>query len=288
MVTTKLKIHDKLPLTCTRLGTCCYDKMVHLNPWELHHFAKEKNKSPREFRDLYCEFGGIRLLFNGKENSRGKKACSLYVENFGCSAHAGRPLVCRLFPLGRQIQSEKIDYIFEGKDFPCLNECGEVINLPQLTVDEYLKGQETSKFENAQDAYLDLMQNLADFSFSLLLDTGLAESGDTETLKKWRELGNIKSEILVQKIGSEWLESLILPEIVENLDNPFEFVQTHTELLQAKAQEKFGNLQTNKEYHEASVVMMGVSLFLGISIGANSQNLAEYWIETAKNHGAKE
>ena len=103
MQTTKLSLEDRLPLTCSRRGTCCHGNLVMINPWELFCLAREKKVSPREFRDQYCESGGIRLRFNGKPGWQDKKACSQYIDNFGCSVHVGRPLACRLFPLGRQI-----------------------------------------------------------------------------------------------------------------------------------------------------------------------------------------
>ncbi len=288
MVTTKLSIQDTLPLTCSRTGTCCHGKLVLLNPWELVCLAREKKITPREFRDLYCEFGGIRLRFDGKVGWKELLACSQYVGNFGCSVHLGRPLSCRLYPLGRQIQSEEVHYMYLGDEFPCLEGCPEVTGLPQLTVGEYLKGQVTDKFEKAQDEYLELMQNLADIAFELLLDTGLAESGDKETLPIWRKMGNELPEQLADRIGQEWLDSLMLPEISDDLDDPILFARKHNDLLRIKAQEKFGTLQTNKEIHEASVLIMGVALHLARGIGANPEILAEHWIATAKNHGAVE
>ena len=71
--------------------------------------------------------------------------------------HLGRPLSCRLYPLGRQIQSEEIHYMFQGEEFPCLEGCPEVAELPLLSVEEYLNDQGTTKFEQAQDEYLELM-----------------------------------------------------------------------------------------------------------------------------------
>lgn len=288
IVTTKLTIQDKLPLTCSRTGTCCHGKLVLLNPWELLSLAKEKKITPREFRDRYCEFGGIRLRFDGKVGWKEQQACSQYIDNFGCSVHLGRPLSCRLYPLGRQIQSEEVQYIYQGNKFPCLEGCPEVLELPQLSVGEYLKGQLTDKFEQAQDAYLDLMQNLADIAFVLLLDTGLAESGDTKTLPLWRKMGNELPDELATRIGQEWLDYLTLPDITDELDDPTSFARKHNDLLQIKAQEKFGAAQTNKELREASVEIMGVALHLARAIGANPGILAEHWIDTAKNHGAQE
>jgi Fe-S-cluster containining protein len=282
MQTTQLSLEDTLPLTCTRAGTCCHGNLVLLNPWELFSLAKEKKKTTREFRDFYTEFGGIKLRFDGKADSKGKAACSQYVDGFGCSVHLGRPMACRLFPIGRQIHNSEVQYIYQGAKFPCLDGCPDVVELPHLSVGEYLQGQKTEHYEKAQDAYLELMQNLADMAFELFLDTGLAESGDTKTLSLWETMGNEGPEFLANRIGNEWIDCLMVPEISEDCIDPMAFVQKHTELLQTKAQEKFGALNTNQEFHEASVIIMGVALHLAQGIGANREGLAEHWCETAK------
>ena len=288
MKITKLGIHDKLPLTCSRTGTCCHGKLVQLNPWELVTLAREKKITPREFRDTYCEFGGIRLRFNGEVGWKDQQACSQYIPNFGCSVHLGRPLSCRLYPLGRQIQSGEVHYIYQGEQFPCLEGCPEVSDLPHLTVEKYLEGQNSGKFEKAQDAYLDMMENLADMAFALLLDTGLAQSGDRETLQQWWTMGNETPEALTARVGTEWIDALMLPDISDEPEDPFLFAQKHNELLQLKAQEKFGAVETNKELHEASVLLMGVALHLARALGADPKGLAEHWVDTAKKHGAQE
>lgn len=286
-VRTKLNIQDKLPLTCSRTGTCCHGKLVLLNPWELAFIAKEKKITPREFRDAYCDYGGIRLRFNGKAGWKDQPACSQYIENFGCSVHSGRPLSCRLYPLGRQIQSGNVNYMYEGKAFPCLEGCPEVIGLPQLTVADYLNGQETAMFEKAQDEYLEVMQDMADIAFVLFLDSGLAASGEKETLQQWRKLGNALPETLVNFIGQDWIDSLTLPEI-NDLGNPGLFAAKHFDLLQTKAQEQFETLQTYQELHDASVLAMAVALHLVRALGANTKDMVEHWIDTAKQHGGKE
>lgn len=288
MRTTKLSTQSILPLTCSKAGTCCYGKAVMLNPWELTRFSKEKNITSREFRDLYCDFGGIQLRFNGKTDKNEQKACSQYLDNIGCSVHLGRPLACRLYPLGRQIQFNKAHYIYEGDKFPCLTDCAEVLELPKLSVGEYLKGQKVTLFETAQDEYLIVMQNIADVGFELLLDSGLAASGDRKTLRLWKEIGNELPEILAERIGKEWIDCLMIPEITNEIDNPSSFIHKHNDLLLLKAQKKFGSLQTNKELQEASVLMIGVALHLARGLGANTKEIAEHWIKTAKSYGAKE
>ena len=287
MQSTPLTLQTKLPLTCSRTGTCCHGNMVWLNPWELLCLATEKGISVREFRDLYCEYGGIRLLFNGKADYRGKQACSQYIENFGCSVHVGRPLACRLFPIARQLKNEEVCYMYQGSKFPCLDGCPEVLDLPQLTVAEYLEGQQTGLFEQAQDVYLDLMQDLADIAFALLLDSGLAESGDCGTLAAWRQMGQEHPDKLESRISNEWMECLMVPDISYTSD-PVLFSQRHNELLQEKLQYTCNDLHTLREMSEASVLTMAMALHLARALGANPELLSEHWIDIAKQHGALE
>ncbi len=279
---TILHLSQKLPLTCTRKGTCCHGNQVMLNPWELHRLAFEKQISTREFRDLYCDWNGILLKFNGEKDHRGKSACSQYIADFGCSLHEGRPLACRLFPIGRQIQNETIQYIFQDETFPCLNGCPEVNELPQLTVESYLNGQKTSLFEQAQDEYLEVMQNMADIALMLLLDTGLAASGDTKTRIEWRKMGVETPNQLAQRLGEKWLDLLTLPNIEFSAENPKVFILTHQELLQENAQNQIDTLTNYTEIRELAIQMMALALFLSKAIGADVKSLAEMWSEVGE------
>jgi len=282
----KLSLTDLLPLTCSRSGTCCHGKMVSLNPWELACLAKAKELTPKEFRDNYCESGGIRLRFNGAPGWKGLPACSQYIPDFGCSVHSGRPLVCRLYPLGRQKQNEEQHYIYQGHEFPCMEGCPEVVDLPQMSVSDYIAGQGAGSFEAAQDEYLEVMQNIADGAFVLLLESGLAESGDRKTLELWREMGNEEPEKLAERLGPQWIDRLMLPDLVDSINDPIAFSGRHYDLLLTKAEESFSTIDNLSAYSEASGLMMGLALHLGRSLGANPSELAEHWINTAKKHGA--
>ena len=289
MQNTLLKLSDKLPLTCSRAGNCCHGNKVLLNPWELACLARERKISTKEFKSLYTEWSGIRLLFNGAIGYNGKKVCNQYVDGTGCSVHIARPLACRLFPLGRQIQNGETVYMHPGDVFPCLGSCDVVLNLPYYNVNEYLLGQETAKWELAQDGYLELVQLLADIAFELLLDGGLAESGDKETLQQWRLMANESIDQLVERIGSEWLDNLIHPIInSENIKFPQVFCEQHAILLQQQLQDLVGSAQTLNELHEAAVLAMTLALLLSVGVGAEPRLLVSHWINVAKSHGAQE
>jgi uncharacterized protein len=287
MITTKLKLKDKLPLTCSRKGTCCHGNQVLLNPWELNRLAFEKQIPVKDFRDLYCDWGGIRLKFDGEKDHRGKNSCSQYISNFGCSLHEGRPLACRLFPIGRQIQNDEVQYIFQGKTFPCLDGCPEVKNLPKMTVEDYLQDQKTSLYEQAQDAYLEVMQNMADIAFMLLLDSGLAASGDTKTLRAWQRLGSISTEKLIEGIGQEWIDLLTLPNINFSKEKPVDFTQEHEVLMQEQAQIRIDSSKTLAEISKTSILMISIAYFLAKALGANPKELSQLWLGIAMENGAR-
>jgi len=285
-VTTKLTLNDNLPLTCSRSGTCCHGKTVRLNPWELACLAEAKGLTPRAFRDRYCDFGGIHLRFDGAPGWRKLPACSQYVPDLGCSVHSGRPLACRLYPLGRQRQGEELYYLYQGRDFPCLEGCPDVLNLPQLSVAAYIEGQAVKRFEVAQDEYLELMQSLADSAFAFLLESGLAESGDRQTLRLWREMGREEPEQLQDRLGPEWIDLLMVPVVADGLHDSTAFSRQHHDLLLLNAQGSFGTLDSVTDLRKASGLLMGLALHLGRGLGADPTELAEHWIKTAKEHGA--
>ena len=284
--TTDLALTDRLPLTCARVDICCHGKMVELNPWELARLAAAKSLTPRIFRDCYCEFGGIRLRFDITTGWNGLTACSLYVPNFGCSVYESRPLVCRLYPLGRQRRGREFIHVHLGSSFPCLASCPAVLDLPYLTVADYLDGQDVMDGETAQDKYLEFMERLADDAFVLLLESGLASSGARLTLRLWRELGNLHPEHLAVHLGPEWIDRLMLPDISDGLDDPETFARRHHDMLQEQARKSFGNPGNVAMLCEASGVMMGLALYLCRGLGVTPAEVAEHWIMTAKKLGA--
>jgi Fe-S-cluster containining protein len=248
--------------------------------------AEAKGLTPRAFRDQYCDLGGIQLRFDGAPGWRQQTACSQYAPDLGCTVHSGRPLACRLYPLGRQRQGEELYYLYQGSDFPCLEGCPEVLDLPRLSVAAYIEAQDAKRFEVAHDEYLELMQSLADSAFAFLLESGLAGSGDRQTLRLWREMGREEPEQLQDRLGPEWIDLLMIPELTAGLHDPIAFCREHHDLLLLKAQGSFGTPDNAADLRKASALLMGLALHLGRGLGADPAELAEHWIRTAKEHGA--
>lgn len=280
----KITATEVLPLTCTREGTCCHGNQVLINPWELALLASHNKLTTKDFKNTFTEDGGIRLKFNGKENKYLKKSCSLYSEKIGCSSHENRPLACRLFPIGRQIQENKTEYFFEGEQFPCFKECPNVMNLKSLKLEDYLKGQKIKNHEYAQDAYLEVTQNLADIALTLLLDTNLTNEEQRETIQKWKDLGGFSLEKLTQISEVEIMNLIAIPDINVNLSNPKQFIEAHNEILQLHIQKRFNESKSNEEITFTCIKAMEMSLLISAAIGANLLELSEHWIKTALFH----
>ena len=268
-MTTVLAATDVLPLTCTRLGTCCHDKQVWLNPWELASLAHARGLTPREFRERFTDHG-IRLRFAG--------ACSQYDPASSCVAHPGRPLACRLYPLGREKRGTTVRYVHEGRKFPCLAGCPTVVDLPRLSVGEYLAGQGVVPGETAQDAYLEMAQDLAEGAFVVLFESGLAQRCGAEMLERWRQLIADSVAARTTFIGPEWLDQLTVPELEADLADPAAWIAAHREAFQRMAQTSFGSLRDEATLADASVRFLGLALHLLQAVGADPATPGRQWL----------
>lgn len=186
------------------------------------------------------------------------------------------------------IQEGEVQYMHQGAAFPCLNGCPEVLELPSLSVGDYLQEQGVDAYAVAQDEYLELMQNLADNAFALLLDTGLAETGETETLAAWRRLGAVSTDELAKELPSEWIELLLFPNLNVHQADPLEFVRAHNEHIQERSQATFEHLNTLESIRAASVLMMTMALYLATALGGDKKELMDHWIAIAVSNGASE
>ncbi len=279
---TYLDADERLPLTCTRAGTCCHGKAVGINPWELACLAAELAQDSRTVRDTHCQDGGIRLRMNGEHRWRGRPACTFYADGQGCRVHAGRPLACRLYPLGRERRGEHVRYLHEGRVFPCLDGCLEVADLPSLSVGDYVAQQGVSAGEKAQDAYLEVVQDLAEGAFVLLFDTPLHVS-DPTILESWQRIGLLNGDERAKRLGKAWIDALTLAE--GNWCDVDDFVHRHREAMRQRAEQAFGNLSDLAAVRHGCEVMMLLACHLGASLGADARELMATWISTARANG---
>jgi hypothetical protein len=81
---------------CRACGHCCAGKIIMAGPHEALGMARLLGISTTEFLALYTEHGGTTLRFDADGR------CVFLRSDGGCGVHPRRPLVCRLYPLGRE------------------------------------------------------------------------------------------------------------------------------------------------------------------------------------------
>src|ERR1700688_4467809 len=78
---------------CNACGHCCHNKVITLSPYDVLRLARAAGGSTREVIDRLTIRRGSILKFSDHG------ACSA-LEDTRCGIHRGRPLACRLYPLG--------------------------------------------------------------------------------------------------------------------------------------------------------------------------------------------
>ena len=262
---------DLLPLTCTRSGTCCHGKDIRITPWELALLARARGLSPLEFRERCATDAGTRLRL-GAAGWRGLPACSQYDPASGCTVHAARPLACRLYPLGREVQGGEIRIIHEGAAFPCLDGCPEVTTLPQLTVAAYLDGQGAGPFAAARDAYLELAQDLAEAAFTLVFDGGIGSGSDRRWAKAWQVAVEGGPAVWPTVLGPLWYDHVTIPALPA-ADEVAVWLPAHAAVVQEAAAQSAPAV--------ACVRLFSSALLLFQAVGGEAEVMGRRWLAQA-------
>jgi uncharacterized protein len=129
---------------CRRCLNCCHDKHIQLNPYEVARLARNRGVSTTELRrDFTVDGAGVALM----QTEDG--ACVFLAED-GCSVHADRPLVCRLYPLGRHVTWDGVERFSRLEPHP--RSAGEVTS--RGTIEKFIEEQGAEPYIRAADSYL--------------------------------------------------------------------------------------------------------------------------------------
>lgn len=135
---------------CNQCSRCCYNKVIRLNPYEVARLADHLGIKSSEFIREYTEANGTVL-------KRVKTGACVFLTPKGCGVHSNRPLVCRLYPLGRHLSADGKERFSESTPHP--QSAG--VYGKEKTVSDYLEAQGTAPFIGAVDRYLDLLKRMA-------------------------------------------------------------------------------------------------------------------------------
>jgi len=136
---------------CNACGRCCYNKRIQVNPYEILRLARNQGISAGEFIHQYLESYGPYL------RSTPDGAC-IFLHGKICSVHSDRPLVCRIYPLGRRVEEDGNESFSETTPHPQ----SEGLYERKGTVNQYLDKQEAGPYMRAVDRYQALFYRLYD------------------------------------------------------------------------------------------------------------------------------
>ena len=135
---------------CHACKRCCYDKIIHVNPYEVGRLAQNRRMSTTEFLSRYTTANGTIL----KQTEQG--AC-VFLTAEGCGVHPDRPLVCRLYPLGRKVTADGSETFHEVQPHPQT----EGTYGANGTLQDFLSTQGAHPFIDAVEHYVDLISRMA-------------------------------------------------------------------------------------------------------------------------------
>lgn len=158
----KVGCHD-----CAGCSDCCRDmgQSILLDPYDVFRLTKNLHVTFQELMqgriELHVEDGLI--LPNLKMTEDANPGCSFLNEQGRCSIHGFRPGICRLFPLGRSYEEDKLRYFLLLDACPIPNKTkmkvGKWLGMPQpvsyekflITWHNFVKGMRVVLAEHAED-----------------------------------------------------------------------------------------------------------------------------------------
>jgi Fe-S-cluster containining protein len=137
--------------TCNQCGLCCRDKVITLSPYDLLRIAHATGVSTAEARRQYTIRRGSILHFD----SQGR---CVALDETRCTIHQGRPLACRLYPLGLQ---RNID---GQASFVLLDPASGSRGIYDVngTIDGFLNGQGVPEYLDAVARYRSLLKPMCE------------------------------------------------------------------------------------------------------------------------------
>ncbi|HUO97168.1 MAG TPA: YkgJ family cysteine cluster protein [Rhizomicrobium sp.] len=153
--------------TCRACSRCCAHKVIQVNPYEIARLARGMAMSTADFRARYTERGGAILKRNDDD------VC-VFLTDKGCGVHPDRPLVCRLYPLGRRVTPDNVEIWLRATPHPQ----SEGTFSEDGTIADFIEAQGALPYMRAADDYADWVRKASAVVDAQTVDTG----GDADEL----------------------------------------------------------------------------------------------------------
>jgi len=136
---------------CAACKACCHDKVIHVGPYEIARLAHNRGLSTGELIERFTTDAGSVLAV------RDDGAC-VFLEAGGCGVHADRPLVCRLYPLGRVVESDGVERFVELEPHPD----SKGVYGQDGSVAQYMEAQGALPFIDAANRYYRVLSRMVE------------------------------------------------------------------------------------------------------------------------------
>jgi hypothetical protein len=168
-----------LSFSCRVCGRCCVGKVIMAGPHEILGMSRVLGIGTTEFLACYADNGGTTL--RSEEDGH-----CVFLTPTGCRVHPRRPLVCRLYPLGRttdEMGEERFAV------FPAQSDCEAEVGRDG-TVETFLESQGVAPFLRWSRRYGELYRRMIGLLDRLAVegeldgpaaDAPAPEAGITET-----------------------------------------------------------------------------------------------------------
>lgn len=134
---------------CNACSRCCHNKFIQVNPFEIARLASNLGIRPYEFISSYLRDEGPYL------KAKPDGAC-IFLGPKGCKVHGDRPLVCRIYPLGRTVEADGSERYREVEPHP--DTAG--VYGRNGTIADFLKEQDTADYMLAVETYHVLVNDI--------------------------------------------------------------------------------------------------------------------------------
>ncbi len=152
--------------SCAGCNRCCHDKRIQVGPYEIARLAAASSLTTTVFIERHTDDGCYLRFENG--------ACTFLTPK-GCSVHAARPLVCRLYPLGRVALPEGGEQVVELRAHPETEGTYGTTG----TVAEYLEQQGVAPYVQAARLYYELLERVVELLDQSPVDGHVADAAET-------------------------------------------------------------------------------------------------------------
>lgn len=140
--------HSPFSYVCNACGRCCHNKVITLSPYDVLRLARAAGITTREAVERFTIRRGSILKFTDAG------AC-VALEGTRCGVHRGRPLACRLYPLGiERVARDNLEEFVRLE--PATGSLG-VYGI-DATVNDFVEAQGVGAYLEANERYASLLR----------------------------------------------------------------------------------------------------------------------------------